>query len=176
MSSAAPRSPYYQHTRRQEHTMQKIVTNLWFDTQAEEAAEFYCSLFPDSRITEIRRFTESGMREAGTVMTVDFELDGQRFTAINGGGEYHYTHAMSLLVNCESQAEVDRLWSALLADGGKEIDCGWLNDRYGVPWQIWPAEADALLTGDPAAVDRATKAMLGMKKIDLDAMRDAYNG
>ncbi|MFE3446832.1 VOC family protein [Nocardia sp. NPDC059180] len=154
--------------------MQKIVTNLWYDTQAEEAAEFYCSLFPDSKIIRVLRFTDSGMREAGSVMTVDFELAGQRFTGINGGGEYSYTHAMSLLINCDSQEEVDRLWDALLADGGKEIECGWLFDKYGVPWQVWPAEADELLTGDPAAVDRATAAMLKMKKIDLQLMRDAY--
>ncbi|CCF65882.1 VOC family protein [Nocardia cyriacigeorgica] len=154
--------------------MQKIVTNLWYDTEAEEAAEFYCSLFPDSKIIRVQRFAETGMREAGSVMTVDFELAGQRFTGINGGGEYQYTHAMSLLINCDSQDEVDRLWDALLADGGKEIECGWLYDKYGVPWQVWPAEADELLTGDPAAVDRATAAMLKMKKIDLAAMRAAY--
>lgn len=157
--------------------MQKIVTNLWYDTQAEEAAEFYCSLFPDAKITGVQRYTESGMREAGTVMTVDFELAGQQFTAINGGGDYHYTHAMSLLVNCDSQEEVDRLWDALLADGGQAIECGWLNDKYGVPWQIWPSEANELLAGgDPAAVDRALKAMYTMKKIDVQAMRDAYQG
>lgn len=157
--------------------MQKIVTNLWYDTQAEEAAEFYCSLFPDSKIIDIQRYTESGMRAAGTVMTVDFELAGQRFTAINGGGDYHYTHAMSLLINCDDQEEVDRLWEALLADGGQEIECGWLNDKYGVPWQIWPSEANEFLAGgDPAAVDRALKAMYTMKKIDVAAMRDAYEG
>jgi predicted 3-demethylubiquinone-9 3-methyltransferase (glyoxalase superfamily) len=155
--------------------MQKIVTNLWYDTQAEEAAEFYCSLFPDSKITAVQRYTEAGPRAAGSVMTVDFELAGQRFTAINGGGDYHYTHAMSLLINCDSQAEVDRLWEALLADGGHEIECGWLNDRYGVPWQVWPAEANELMVGDPAAVDRAMRAMLGMRKLDVQAMRDAYD-
>ncbi|WP_431957055.1 VOC family protein [Nocardia lijiangensis] len=154
--------------------MQKIVTNLWYDTQAEEAAEFYCSLFSDSKITDIQYYGEAGPREAGLAMVVDFELNGQKFTAINGGGEYHYTHAMSLLVNCESQVEVDRLWLALLADGGQEIECGWLNDKYGIPWQIWPAQANELMKGDPAAVARATKAMLGMKKIDVQAMRDAY--
>ncbi|WP_194816296.1 VOC family protein [Nocardia sp. XZ_19_385] len=154
--------------------MQKIVTNLWYDTQAEEAAEFYCSLFPDAKIVDVQRYSEAGPREAGLVMTVDFELAGQRFTAINGGGDYHYTHAMSLLVNCDSQAEVDRLWDALLADGGQEIECGWLNDKYGIPWQIWPAEANELMTGDPEAVNRAMKAMLGMRKLDVQAMRDAY--
>ncbi|WP_227997369.1 VOC family protein [Nocardia australiensis] len=157
--------------------MQKIVTNLWYDTQAEEAAEFYCSLFEDSKVTNVVPYTEAGPREAGTTMLVDFELNGQKFTAINGGGEYNYTHAMSLLVNCDSQDEVDRLWSALLADGGEEVQCGWLNDKYGVPWQIWPAEADQILTGpDRAAVNRAAAAMFAMKKIDLRAMRDAYDG
>lgn len=157
--------------------MQKIVTNLWYDTEAEEAAKFYCSLFPDAEITGIQRYTDSGPREAGSVMLVDFELAGQRFTAINGGGEYHYTHAMSLLVNCDDQAEVDRLWAALLADGGQEIECGWLNDKYGVPWQIWPAEANELLGGDdPAATERALQAMYSMKKIDVTVMRAAYEG
>ncbi|QIS06616.1 VOC family protein [Nocardia brasiliensis] len=157
--------------------MQKIVTNLWFDTQAEEAAEFYCSLFADSKITDVQYYSESSGRSPDQAMVVDFELNGQKFTAINGGGEYHYTHAMSLLVNCDSQAEVDRLWTALLADGGAEIECGWLNDKYGVPWQIWPSEANELVTGpDRAAVDRAMKAMYGMKKIVLQQLRDAYEG
>jgi predicted 3-demethylubiquinone-9 3-methyltransferase (glyoxalase superfamily) len=157
--------------------MQKIVTNLWYDTQAEEAAEFYCSLFEDSKITNVVPYNEAGPREAGLTMLVDFELNGQRFTAINGGGDYHYTHAMSLLVNCDSQEEVDRLWSALLADGGQEVECGWLNDKYGVPWQIWPVDADALVaSSDRAAANRAMQAMLGMKKIDLQGMRDAYDG
>ncbi|WP_327149777.1 VOC family protein [Nocardia sp. NBC_01329] len=157
--------------------MQKIVTNLWYDTQAEEAAEFYCSLFPDSKVTGVQRYTEAGMREAGTVMLVDFELAGQQFTAINGGGDYHYTHAMSLQVNCDDQAEVDRLWEALLADGGAEVQCGWLNDKYGVPWQIWPSQANELLSrDDPAAVDRALAAMYQMKKIDLRVMQDAFAG
>ncbi|WP_378734456.1 VOC family protein [Nocardia brasiliensis] len=157
--------------------MQKIVTNLWYDTQAEEAAEFYCSLFTDSKITDVQYFNESSGRPTDLPMVVDFELNGQKFTAINGGGDYHYTHAMSLLVNCDSQDEVDRLWSALLADGGKEIECGWLNDKYGVPWQIWPSEANELVTGDDReAVNRAMQAMYGMKKIVLQEMRDAYNG
>ncbi|GAB2691172.1 VOC family protein [Nocardia thraciensis] len=154
--------------------MQKIVTNLWYDTEAEEAATYYCSLFPDSKITDIQYYSEGGPRPADLAMVVDFELAGQRFTAINGGGEYHYTHAMSLLVNCDSQDEVDRLWDTLLADGGQEIECGWLNDKYGVPWQIWPAEANDLMKGDPAAVERALQAMYTMKKIDLATMRKAY--
>lgn len=157
--------------------MQKIVTNLWYDTEAEQAAEFYCSLFEDAKIINITPYSEAGPREAGLVMLVDFEIAGQKFTAINGGGDYHYTHAMSLLVNCDSQDEVDRLWTALTADGGQEIECGWLNDKYGIPWQIWPAEADALVSSpDRAAANRAMKAMLGMKKINLQAMQDAFDG
>ncbi|WP_420832019.1 VOC family protein [Nocardia huaxiensis] len=162
---------------RQEPVMQKIVTNLWFDTQAEEAAQFYCSLFEDSKITEVVPYSEAGPREAGLTMLVEFELNGQHFTAINGGGDYHYTHAMSLLVNCDDQEEVDRLWAALLADGGQEIECGWLTDKFGVPWQIFPLEAGELLTGpDPEGRVRASRAMYGMKKIDVQAMRDAYAG
>ncbi|GAA5048651.1 VOC family protein [Nocardia callitridis] len=157
--------------------MQKIVTNLWYDTEAEAAAKFYCSLIDGSQVTNIVYYPESGGRPTDLPLTVDFELAGQRFTAINGGGEYHYTHAMSLLINCDDQAEVDRLWSALTADGGEEVQCGWLNDKYGVPWQIWPNAADALLSGpDKPAVDRATRAMFAMKKIDLQALRDAYDG
>lgn len=157
--------------------MQKIVTNLWFDTEAEEAAQFYCSLFEDSKITDVQNYPEEGPRASDRVMVVDFELNGQKFTNINGGGEYSYTHAMSLLVNCDDQDEVDRLWDALLADGGKEIECGWLTDKYGVPWQIWPVEAGELITGpDRAGAARAAKAMYGMKKLDVRAMRAAYEG
>ncbi|MGX1808676.1 VOC family protein [Nocardia sp. NPDC055321] len=157
--------------------MQKIVTNLWFDTEAEQAAEFYCSLFADSKIIDVQPYGEAGMRESDLTMLVEFELNGQHFTAINGGGEFAYTHAMSLLINCDDQAEVDRLWAALLADGGKEIECGWLNDKYGVPWQVWPAEANELVGGpDPEGRNRAMRAMYGMKKIDLAALRAAYEG
>ncbi|GAB3654652.1 VOC family protein [Glycomyces tarimensis] len=155
--------------------MQKIVTNLWFDDNAEEAVDYYCSLFEDSKIIQTVPYSEVGPGEPGKAMVIDFELAGQQFTAINGGGEFHYTHAMSLLVNCDSQEEVDRLWDALLAGGGREVECGWLNDRYGVPWQIWPSEANDLVGGpDPEAAQRAMKAMLGQRKINVQALRDAY--
>jgi predicted 3-demethylubiquinone-9 3-methyltransferase (glyoxalase superfamily) len=156
--------------------MQKIVTNIWYDNDAEEAAQFYCSLFKDAKILHIQPYNEAGPGEPGATMVVEFAIAGQRFTGINGGGEFQHSHAMSLLVNCEDQAEVDRLWEALLANGATEIQCGWIADKWGVNWQIWPTEADELLKGDPAAALRATKAMYDMKKIDLQAMRDAYNG
>ncbi|GAB3227939.1 VOC family protein [Glycomyces halotolerans] len=154
--------------------MQKIVTNIWYDTEAEQAAEFYCSLFKDAKITATQPYSEAGPGEPGSTMVVEFELAGQRFTGINGGGEFQHTHAMSLLVNCEDQAEVDRLWQGILDGGGSEIQCGWIADKWGVNWQIWPVEAEELLKGEPEAVARATEAMYGMKKIDVQAMREAY--
>ncbi|MCU1648649.1 MAG: hypothetical protein JWN03_8924 [Nocardia sp.] len=157
--------------------MQKIVTNLWFDTEAEEAAQFYCSLFEDSKIIEIQPYTEAGPGEAGSTLLVEFQLNGQQFTAINGGGDFHYTHAMSLLVNCDDQEEVDRLWAALLTDGGQEVQCGWINDKYGVPWQIFPVEATEFIAGpDREARTRATRALYTMKKIEVAKLRDAYAG
>lgn len=156
--------------------MQKIITNLWYDTQAEQAAEFYCSLFADSKITRVLRYNAAGPREAGSVMQVDFTLNGQQFSAINGGGDYHYTHAMSLLINCDDQAEVDRLWTALTADGGQEIQCGWLADKYGVNWQVWPVEAEQFLEGESEAAVRATAALFEMKKVDVQALRAVYEG
>lgn len=156
--------------------MQKIVTNLWFDTEAEEAAQFYTSIFPNSKINAISRYTEAGPREPGLVMTVDFELDGQSFTGINGGPEFKFTEAISLLVNCESQEEVDELWDALLEGGGKEVQCGWLTDRYGLSWQVIPAEMGELMSsGDAEATNRVMQAMLQMVKIDVKVLRDAYN-
>ncbi|GAA2404709.1 VOC family protein [Streptomyces glaucosporus] len=153
--------------------MQKITTNLWFDGQAEEAAEFYTSLFPDSRITDVQRYTEAGPGEPGTVVTVTFELAGQQFVAINGGPEFTFTEAVSLSVDCADQAEVDELW-ARLTDGGEEGPCGWLKDRYGLSWQIVPRKLTELLSDpDRATAEKATKAMLGMKKIDVQGLLDA---
>jgi predicted 3-demethylubiquinone-9 3-methyltransferase (glyoxalase superfamily) len=155
--------------------MQKIVPNLWFDTQAEEAAQFYTSVFKDSKIGSIMRYSEAGPGEPGTVMTVDFVLQGQNFTAINGGPEFRFTEAISLLVNCESQEEVDELWDKLL-EGGQEQQCGWLKDKYGLSWQIIPVEMYELMnSGDEAAMQRVMQAMLQMVKIDVKVLRDAYN-
>jgi len=153
--------------------MQKITTNLWFDGRAEEAARFYTSLFDDSRITDIQRYGEAGPGEPGTVMTVAFELAGQEFLAINGGPEFSFTEAVSLSVDCADQAEVDELW-ARLTDGGEEGPCGWLKDRYGLSWQIVPRKLTELLGDpDPATSQKAMKAMLGMKRIDVQGLLDA---
>ncbi len=156
--------------------MQKIVTSLWFDTQAEEAAGFYVSLFPESRITYVARYGPAGPGPQGSVMTVNFELAGQAFFAINGGPEFPFTEATSLLVNCESQEEVDRLWDRL-SDGGQPGPCGWLKDRYGLSWQIVPTVLGQMLSDpDPAKAQRVTEAMLRMGKLDVEALRAAYEG
>ena len=149
--------------------MQKITTFLWFDGQAEEAAAFYTSLFAGSRILEVQR-----QGEAGPAMMVTFELAGQRFMALNGGPEFTFNPAISLFVDCESQEEVDELWSALTADGGEESQCGWLKDRWGLSWQIIPRRLPALLSQpDPVKAQQVMKAMLGMRKIDVKALEEA---
>lgn len=156
--------------------MRRIVPNLWFDTEAEEAATFYTSVFKNSRITNVAHYGEAGPREAGMVMTVSFELDGQPFTAINGGPEFPFTEAMSLEVVCESQAEVDEYW-ARLGDGGEEGPCGWLKDRYGLSWQVVPEGMYELLDDpDSARTERAMAAMLQMGKLDLAALQRAADG
>jgi predicted 3-demethylubiquinone-9 3-methyltransferase (glyoxalase superfamily) len=154
--------------------MQKITTWLWFDTEAEEAAEFYTSVFPESRITEVTRYGEAGPRPEGMVMTVGFELFGREFYGLNGGSNYKIEGpAVSLMVDCDSQEEVDRYWSKL-ADGGQEIACGWVTDRYGVAWQIVPTRLRELL-GDPdaARAQRVMAAMLKMTKIEIDELERA---
>lgn len=153
--------------------MPRIVPNLWFDTQALEAAQHYVAVFPNSRITDVSHYSDAGPSPAGTVLTVDLELDGQRFTAINGGPEYTFNEAISLLIECADQAEVDHYWSAL-TEGGEEVQCGWLKDRYGLSWQVVPAGLTALLTDpDEGRRGRAMKAMFGMKKLDLAALEAA---
>lgn len=156
--------------------MQAIVPNLWFDTEGEDAATFYVSLFPNSRITHVTHYGEGGMREPGSVMTVDFELDGQAFTVINGGPQFQHDEAVSFAVPCADQAEADRYWDALTA-GGEEGQCGWLKDRFGVSWQVYPAElGDLLGDPDPERAQRAMQAMLAMKRIDIGAIRAAADG
>ncbi|WP_433518961.1 VOC family protein [Nonomuraea sp. CA-143628] len=153
--------------------MQKITTFLWFDNQAEEAAAFYTSLFEDSRILEVQRYGDAGPGPAGTAMTVSFELAGQRFVALNGGPQFTFTEAISLYVDCASQEEVDELW-AKLTDGGEESQCGWLKDRWGLSWQIVPKVLPELLSNpDPAKAQQVMKAMLGMRKIDINALEEA---
>ena len=155
---------------------QKIVTNLWFDTEAEEAAEFYTSLFENSRIVNVSRYTEGAPREAGMVMTVEFELDGQRFVAINGGPQFTFDEAISLQITCEDQDEVDHFWERL-TEGGKESQCGWLKDRYGLSWQVIPKGIDEVFSDpDPERARRAMQAMLGMRKLDMAALRSAADG
>lgn len=153
--------------------MQKITTFLWFDDRAEEAVEHYMSCFGDSRIVDVRRYGEAGPGRAGSVMTILFELAGQRFIALNGGPQYTFNEAVSLSVDCTTQEEVDELW-AKLSDGGEEGPCGWLKDKFGLSWQIVPRRLMELLGDpDPARAERAMKAMLGMKKIDIQELEDA---
>jgi len=152
--------------------MPRITPNLWFDTESEEAAQFYVSIFPNSKITAVTHYTEIGPREAGLVLTVDFELDGQPFTAINGGPDFTFNEATSLLVNCADQAEIDHYWEKL-GEGGEHGPCGWLKDRYGFSWQVAPAGLEDLMTGDDARRNRVMTALLGMRKLDLAALQAA---
>ncbi len=157
--------------------MQKIGVCLWFDSQAEEAARFYTSIFKNSKILSESRYGETGPGQPGTVLTVNFELEGREFTALNGGPHFKFNEAISLVVNCADQVEVDYLWEKLTADGGEESQCGWLKDRFGVSWQIIPLALGALIGGpDPAGAQRATQAMLKMRKLDIAALQDAYEG
>jgi predicted 3-demethylubiquinone-9 3-methyltransferase (glyoxalase superfamily) len=154
--------------------MQKIVPFLWFDTQAEEAANYYVSLFKDSRILNVARYGDAGPRPPGMVMTVSFQLEGQEFTALNGGPEFKFNEAVSFMVNCESQDEVDELWDRLSA-GGEKGPCGWLKDRFGVSWQIVPTVLGEMLQDeDPERANRVMKAMLQMGKIEISGLEKAY--
>ena len=157
-------------------SVQKISPFLWFDTQAEEAANFYTSIFKNSRITNVARYGEAGPGPAGSVMTVSFELEGQAFTALNGGPEFNFTEAVSFFVNCADQAEVDELWQKL-TEGGEEGPCGWLKDKYGLSWQIVPVALMEMMNDpDPEKAKRVTEAMLQMKKIDVPTLERAYEG
>lgn len=153
--------------------MAQIVPNLWFDTEAEEAASFYTSVFPNSRIVNVTHYTEGAPREAGMVMTVEFELDGNRFIGINGGPEFKFDEAVSFEIECKDQEEIDYYWDRL-TDGGKEVQCGWLKDRYGLSWQVVPTGMEEIFADpDKSRAERAMKAMLGMVKIDIAALREA---
>lgn len=156
--------------------MKKIVPCLWFDTEAEEAATFYTSVLPNSRILDVARYGEGAPRPAGTVMTVNFELNGEEYVALNGGPEFSFNEAVSFQVMCENQDEVDTYW-AQLSEGGAEGPCGWLKDRYGVSWQIVPVRLGELLSDpDKDRAARAMQAMLGMQKLDIAAMERAADG
>jgi predicted 3-demethylubiquinone-9 3-methyltransferase (glyoxalase superfamily) len=155
--------------------MQKISPFLWFDSEAEEAANFYVSLFDDSAIADVSRYPERSPGPAGQVMSVNFRLAGQEFMALNAGPQFKFTEAISLFVHCKDQNEVDRLWSKL-TDGGEESQCGWLKDRWGLSWQIIPDRlGDLLGDPDPGRSQRAMQAMLQMQKIDIQALDDAAN-
>lgn len=157
--------------------MQTITPFLWFDTQAEEAAKFYVSIFPSSKITETTHYSEVGPMPAGTVMTVAFELSGQKFTALNAGPTFKFTPAVSFVIPCETQQEVDHFWSKLTADGGQEVDCGWVTDKFGLSWQVTPTILPELLADpDKAKAKRVMKQMLTMKKLDIQPLLDAAEG
>ncbi len=156
--------------------MTKITPCLWFDTEGEAAANFYTSVFDNSRIVEVARYGPAGPRPEGTVMTVLFELDGRRFLALNGGPDFKFSEAISFQVDCTDQQEVDSFWQKL-SEGGEEGPCGWLKDRFGLSWQIVPSALPELLADpDPERANRAMRAMLGMKKLDVDALRRAADG
>ncbi len=170
------------NTRQGEHTMannkethlQKITPYLWFDENAEEAVNFYISIFKNSKIESVTRYGEAGPGPKGSVMIVAFQLEGQAFVALNGGPQYTFSPAISFFVNCETQQEVDELWEKLTA-GGEEVACGWLKDRYGVSWQIVPTVLIEMMQDkDPEKAQRVTKAMLQMKKIDIKTLQEAY--
>jgi predicted 3-demethylubiquinone-9 3-methyltransferase (glyoxalase superfamily) len=155
---------------------QKIIPNLWFDTEAEEAAEFYTSVFKDGRVLNKTHYTEGAPREAGMVMTVDWEVNGMRFTGINGGPDFKFSEAVSFLINCQDQDEVDYYWEKL-GDGGEEGPCGWLRDRFGLSWQVVPEGMDELFgDSDPERAQRAMQAMLKMKKLDIAELQAAADG
>ena len=154
--------------------MQKITTFLWFDNQAEEAANFYVSIFPNSKVLSSSRYGEGAPMPKGTVMTMTFDLAGQEFIALNGGPNFKFTPAISLFVACEDQKEIDYYWEKLTAGGGKPVQCGWLEDKFGLSWQVVPSELGRLLGGgDAAKAKRAMAAMMKMKKLEIESLRNA---
>jgi predicted 3-demethylubiquinone-9 3-methyltransferase (glyoxalase superfamily) len=154
--------------------MQRITPCLWFDRQAEEAARFYISIFKNSKIGEITHYGEGAPRPKGSVLTVRFQLDAQEFLALNGGPVFKFTEAISLIVNCETQEEVDRMWEKL-SEGGEKVECGWLKDKYGLSWQVVPTVLAKMLTDpDPARADRVLQAVMQMKKLDIKKLEEAY--
>jgi predicted 3-demethylubiquinone-9 3-methyltransferase (glyoxalase superfamily) len=156
--------------------MQKVTPFLWFDKEAEKAARFYISVFKNSKILKITRYREAGPGPKGSVMTVEFELNGQQFVALNGGPLFKFTEAISFAVNCRTQAEVDMFWTKL-SRGGTKGPCGWLKDRYGLSWQVNPTILGEMLADtDPEKANRVMKAMLQMKKIDIKRLKEAYRG
>ncbi|HTK37356.1 MAG TPA: VOC family protein [Pyrinomonadaceae bacterium] len=156
--------------------MQKITPMLWFDNNAEEAMEFYTSVFKDAKQVKVSRYPEGAPAPAGSVMVAEFELEGQRFVALNGGPQFKFTEAVSFVVNCDTQEEIDYYWSKLTADGGEESMCGWLRDKFGLSWQITPRIIYKLYSDDAASAQRTMQAMLQMKKLDIQKLQDAHDG
>lgn len=157
--------------------MQQITPFLWFDNQAEEAANFYVSIFKNSKILDVQRYGEAGPGPKGTVMVMSFELNGQKFTALNGGPVFKFNESVSFVIDCKDQAEVDHFWNKLTSDGGQESMCGWLKDKWGLSWQVVPkALIEALSDKDPKRAQRAMQAMMQMKKIDIQKIKDAADG
>ena len=156
--------------------MQRITPFLWFDDQAEEAATFYVSVFKNSKVNGMTHYTgEEPVGRKGGVMTVDFELDGQQFVALNGGPRFKFTEAVSFVINCETQAEIDYYWEKLTADGGEEVQCGWLADKYGLSWQVVPTKFFEEWVKDAAGLQRVMQALIQMTKLDLAALQAAYD-
>jgi predicted 3-demethylubiquinone-9 3-methyltransferase (glyoxalase superfamily) len=156
---------------------QKITPSLWFDMNAEEAANFYVDLFDDGRILDVTRYPEGTPGPAGEVMTVEWELNGQKFVGINGGPQFQFSEAVSFMISCKDQDEVDYFWDRLTADGGKEGQCGWLTDRFGLAWQVVPEGMDEVFNDpDPAKAERSMAAMMKMKKLDVAELRAAAEG
>ena len=154
--------------------MSKVTPFLWFDTEAEEAANLYVGLFPNSKITAVTRYGDAGPGPKGSVMTIAFELDGRPFTALNAGPVFKFTEAVSFVIDCDDQAEVDRYWDALIANGGQASQCGWLKDRFGLSWQVVPKALPALIGGpDSDKAQKAMAAMLKMTKLDIAALEAA---
>ena len=157
--------------------MSRITPNLWFDLESLEAAEFYVSIFPNSQITTVTHYGENAPRPAGTVLTVSFVLDGQEYTAINGGPQFTFDEAISLLINCADQKEIDYYWDKLTADGGEESQCGWCKDKFGLSWQVVPEGWEKLMNDpDKDRVERAMQAMFQMQKLDIAALEAAADG
>jgi len=158
-------------------TAQKITPFLWYDNQAEEAANLYCSIFKNSKVGSVVRYGDAGPGPKGTVMIVSFQLAGQEFTALNGGPRFKFTEAISFVVNCETQEEIDHFWEKLTADGGQESMCGWLKDKFGLSWQIVPTDLPQLMqSGDAKKSERVMQAILQMKKLDIAKLKEAYEG
>jgi len=156
--------------------MQKITPFLWFDGNAEEAALFYTSIFKDSKILNVSRYGDAGPGPKGAVMVVSFQLEGQQFTALNGGPQFKFSEAFSFVVNCETQKEIDEYWNKLTSGGGRESQCGWLKDKFGFSWQIVPAALGKLMSGDPKKANRVMQAVLQMKKLDIATLEEAAEG